>query len=58
VCWDVSRIPFEVRQRDAAAFLNVQQEHDRSKDVEVRARFVRERIELSLQAFPGSSWLE
>jgi hypothetical protein len=46
---DVGRIPSEVRQRYVAAILNEPQQHDRSKDVDVdvRARFVRERVELS-----------
>jgi hypothetical protein len=44
---DVGRIPSEVRQRDVAALLNGPQQHDRSKDVDVRARFVRARVELS-----------
>jgi hypothetical protein len=44
---DVGCIPSEVRQRDVVAILNEPQEHDRSKDVDVRARFVRERVELS-----------
>jgi hypothetical protein len=43
---DLGRIPFDARQRDAAAILNKPQVNDRSNDVEVRACFVRERVEL------------
>jgi hypothetical protein len=35
-----------VRQRDAAAILNKPQLNNRSKDIEVHARFARERVEL------------
>jgi hypothetical protein len=44
---DVGCFPSEVRQRYVAAILNEPQEHDRSKPVDVLARFVRERVELS-----------
>jgi hypothetical protein len=44
--FDLCRIPFEVRQRDAAAILNKPQSNNRCKDVDVHARFVRERVGL------------
>jgi hypothetical protein len=44
--FDLGRVPFEVRHRDAAAILNKPQLNNRCKDVEVHARFVRERVEL------------
>jgi hypothetical protein len=43
---DLGRIPFNVRQRDAAVILNKPQVNNRSKGVEVRACVVSERVEL------------